>query len=148
MDEEFTLQEVDERFFKKEFDDPRVFFAISYGTVSGPPLRNGAYCGQDLSKQLDEQVMSNLAGGQAFRIEHYNKTVLLSAVLKDTWYGRQFIEKYGTDLKFKQQTPEVRAVLNFLINYLPPQDVDFLETGNYTVEFMRYDWTLNEHTAQ
>lgn len=148
MDEEFTLQEIDERFFKKGFDDPRVFFAICYGTVSGPPLRNEAYCGQDLSKQLDEQVMSNLASGRAFRIERENKTVLLSAVLKDTWYGRHFIEKYGTDLKFKQQAPEMRAVLNFLINYLPPQDVDFLETGNYSVDFMRYDWTLNEQIGQ
>jgi hypothetical protein len=148
MDEEFTLQEIDERFFKKEFDDPRVFFAICYGTVSGPPLRNEAYCGHDLSKQLDEQVMGNLASRQALKIERDNKTVLLSAVLKDTWYGRHFVTRYGTDLKFKQQSPEVRAVLNFMINYLPPQDVDFLETGNYTVDFMKYDWTLNDSSGQ
>ena len=148
MDEEFTLQEVDKRFFQDEFDDPRVFFAICYGTVSGLPLRNEAYCGTDLSRQLDEQVMSNLASGRAFRIERENKTVFLSAVLKDTWNGRHFIDKYGTDLKFKQQPPEMRAVMNFLTYYLPAQDVDFLETGNYAVEFMRYDWTLNERAGQ
>jgi hypothetical protein len=148
MDEEFTLQEIDQRFFKKEFNDPRVFFAICYGTVSGLPLRNEAYCGPQLSTQLDEQVMSNLANGQAFRIDRENKAVLLSAVLKDTWNGRNFIDKYGTDLKFKQQTPEMRAVLNFLTHYLPAQDVDFLETGNYSVDFMSYDWTLNEQIGQ
>ncbi|MFH1370821.1 MAG: DUF547 domain-containing protein [Planctomycetota bacterium] len=147
MDEEFTLQEIDDRFFRKEFVDPRVFFAICYGSVSGPTLRNGAYCGQDLSNQLDEQVMSNLASGKVFRIERENQTVLLSAIFKDTWYGRQFVSKYGTDLKFKQQTPEIRAVLNFLTFYLPPQDVDFLETGNYTVKFMGYDWTLNDRSS-
>ncbi len=147
MDEEFTLQEINKRFFQKEFDDPRVFFAICHGTVSGPPLWNEAYCGPNLSKQLDDQVRKFLASGRAFRIERENKNVFLSAILKDTWYGRYFVAKYGTDLKFKQQTPGIRAVLDFLKNYVSSQDVNFLETGNYTVKFMRYDWTLNEHAG-
>ena len=74
--------------------------------------------------------------------------MFLSSIFNPTWYGRQFIDNYGTDLKFKQQTPEVRAVLNFLTKYISPQEVNFLETGNYTVEFMRYDWTLNERAGQ
>ena len=148
MNEEFTLQEIEQRFFKKEFNDPRTFFAIYYGTVSGPTLRNDAYCGPKLSEQLDEQVLSNLASGQIFRLDRQNKTVYISAILKHTWNGPYFIEKYGTDLKFKQQPPEMRAILNFLTHYLPALDVDFLETGNYSVDFMRYDWTLNELNGQ
>jgi hypothetical protein len=148
INEEFTLQEINKRFFQKEFDDPRVFFAICYGSVSGPPLRNEAYCGPNLSEQLDAQVKRSLASGKVLRIEHESKNVFLSAILKDSWYGQQFFSKYGTDLRFKQQTPEVRAALNFLTNYISPQDVDFLETANYTVEFMRYDWTLNEGSSQ
>jgi hypothetical protein len=148
MNEEFTLQEIEQRFFKKELNDPRVFFAIYYGTVSGPTLRNDAYCGPQLSQQLDEQILSNLASGQMLKLDRQNKMVYLSAILKDTWNGRYFIEKYGTDLKFKQQPPEMRAVLNFLTHFLTAQDVDFLETANYSVDFMRYDWTLNELTGQ
>ena len=148
MDEEFTLQEIDQRFLQKEFGEPLAFFAISYASVSGTPLRNEAYCGRNLSAQFDDQVKKFLAGQHGFKIDRENQKVYLSSILNSTWYGSQFIAKYGTDLKFKQQEPAVRAVLNFLTKYISPQDVDYLETGNYTVEFLRYDWTLNERAGQ
>jgi hypothetical protein len=148
MEEEFTLREIETRFLFKEFVEPRVIFAIYYGSASGPPLRNEGYCGANLSAQLDDQVKKFLASGQAFKIDRENQKVLLSSIFSPTWYGRQFIGNYSTDMKFKQQTPEVRAVLNFLTKYISPQEVSFLETGNYTVEFMRYDWTLNERAGQ
>ena len=148
MDEEFTLQEIDQRFLQKEFSEPLAFFAISYASVSGTPLRNEAYCGRNLSTQFDDQVKKFLAGQHAFKIDKENQKVYLSSILNSTWYGNQFIAKYGTDLKFKQQEPAVRAILNFLTKYVSPQDVDYLETGNYTVEFLRYDWTLNDRAGQ
>ena len=148
MNEEFTLKEADERFFQKEFDEPRVVFAIFYGSISGTPSRNEAYCGDKLSAQLDDQVRKFLAGPHAFKIDRENKVVYLSSLLQSTWYGQQFVAKYGTDRKFKQQDASTKAVLNFLTKYLPPQDVGFLETSNYTVQYMGYDWTLNERAGQ
>jgi hypothetical protein len=144
MDEEFTLREIEQRFFQNEFGEPRVFFAMSYASISGVPLRNEAYCGQNLSAQLDDQVKKFIAGSHAFKIDRENQIVFLSSILTPTWYGGQFVAKYGTDLKFKQQEPTVRAVLHFLTKYISPQDTDYLETGNYTIEYLRYDWTLNE----
>jgi hypothetical protein len=148
MDEEFTLKDIDTRFFKKELDEPRVFLAIFYASISGPPLLNEAYCGKNLSAQLDTQVKKFLAGEHAFKISRENGKVYLSSIFDSSWYGQQFVAKYGTDRKFKQQDAVVRAVFNFLTNYLSSQDVDYLETGNYTVEYMRYDWTLNELGGQ
>jgi hypothetical protein len=148
MNEEFTLQEIDQRFLQKEFGEPLAFFAISYASVSGTPLRNEAYRGRNLSTQFDDQVKKFLAGQYGFKIDRENQKVYLSSIFNSTWYGSQFIAKYGTDLKFKQQEPAVRAVLSFLTKYVSPQDVDYLETGNYTVEFLRYDWTLNDRAGQ
>jgi hypothetical protein len=148
MGEEFTLREIETRFFRGEFNDPRVFLAICYGSVSGSPLRNEAYRGDKLSAQLDDQVKKFIASGQAFKVDRENQIVYLSSIFSSSWYGNLFIANYGTDLKFKQQAPEVRAVLNFLTKFLSPQDVSYIETGNYTVEFMKYDWTLNERAGQ
>ncbi len=147
MDEEFTLLEIDQRFLQKEFGEPLAFFAISYASISGTPLRNEAYRGRNLSTQFDDQVKKFLASQHAFKIDRENQKVYLSSILNSTWYGNQFIAKYGTDLKFKQQEPAVRAILNLLTKYVSPQDVDYLETGNYTVEFLRYDWTLNDRAG-
>jgi hypothetical protein len=144
MEEEFTLRAIDQRYFQNEFGDPRVFIAISYASVSGAPLRNGAYSGQNLSAQLDEQVKIFLAFQNAMRINRETQTVSISSIFNPTWYGGQFVPKYGTDLKFKEQEPSVRAVLNFLSKYISPQDITYLETGNYKVDYIRYDWTLNE----
>jgi hypothetical protein len=147
MDEEFTLKEIDERFLQKEFGDPRVFFAIYYGSISEPPLRNEAYYGDILSAQLDDQVKKFLAGPHAFRIDRQNQVVYLSSILQSSWHGQHFVAYYGADRKFKQQEPATRAVLNFLTKYISPGDTEFLETGNYTIQYTRYDWTLNDRSG-
>ena len=147
MDEEFTLQTIENRYFRDEFDEPRAFLAIFYASVSGPPLRNEAYCGKDLSGQLDEQVKKFLSKSQEFRINRDSGVVSISSILIPSWQGAKFISKYGTDLKFKSQEPAVRAVLNLMIKYIPQPDVDYLETGNYTIEYINYDWTLNDRSG-
>jgi len=144
MDEEFTLAEIEKRFFRQQFDDQRIFFALSQASISSPPLRNEPYYGYKLNQQLDDQAKKFLTSPTGFRIDRDTKTVHLSAMLQSTWFGDRFVSKYDTDKKFKDQLPAVRAVLNFITNYVPDPDVSFLEVENYTVAYLRYDWTLNE----
>jgi hypothetical protein len=144
MDEEFTLADADKRFFRKEFDDPRIFFAISRASLSGPPLRNEPYYGKKLNKQLDDQVQRFLSSPNAFRIDKEEQKVYLSALFQKTEYGQEFITKYSIDRKFKDLQPATRAVLNFITSYISERDVSFLEVGNYTVRYIRYDWTIND----
>ena len=144
MDEQFTLSELEKKIFKKQFDEPRVFMAISQASISGPALRNEPYYGHSLQQQLDDQTKKFLSRTDAFKIDRQKKTVRLSAILNPNWYGKQFVSKYGTNKKFKDQPESVRAVLNFTTKYISKQDVNFLEIENYTVEFMKYNWVLNE----
>ncbi len=144
MDEEFTLTEIEKRFFRRQFDDPRIFFALSQASISSPPLRNEPYCGSKLDRQLDDQTKKFLTSPNGFQIDRDAKIVRPSALLQSTWFGDQFLSKYDTDKKFKDQPPPVRAVLNFITNYIPASDVSFLEVENYTVAYLKYDWTLNE----
>jgi len=144
MDEEFTFAGVEKRFFRGEFDDPRVFFALSSACVSSPPLRNEPYYGRRLDEQLDDQTRKSLAGPLAFRIDRQKQKVYLSALFQLSSYGKEFAEKFAIDRKFKDHPPVTRAVLNFISNYVSKQDVSFLEAGNYTIEYMTYDWTIND----
>jgi len=144
MDEEFTLTEVSRRFFCKEFDEPKVFFAISYASRSSPPLRNEPYYGSKLHQQLEDQTKKFLANPLAFKIDKENKKVNLSAIFQPTWHGKEFVGKFGIDRKFKDHEPETRAVLNFITNYLARQDIDFLEVENYSIKYLKYDWTIND----
>ncbi len=143
MDEQFTLTEVQQRFLEK-FDEPGIWFAVCNASVSSPSLRNEPYYGRNLYQQLDDQAAKFLASGKAFKIDKAAKTVYLSAIFAPDWFGSRFLAKYATDKKFKDKPPAVRAVLNFITNYIPEDDVHFLEVENYSVDFLAYDWTLNE----
>lgn len=144
MDEEFTFSIIEKRFFRDEFDDPRIFFAITSGCLSSPPLGNEPYYGHKLDEQLDEQTERFLSSSLAFSIDREDEKVYLSALFQSSWYGREFINKFGIDRKFKDHPPETRAVLNFITGYIPEEDVTFLETGNYTINYMAYDWSIND----
>ena len=148
MDEEFTLLMIEQRFFRKEFDEPRAFLALSHATLSGPPLSNEPYYGQKLSRQLDDQVKKFLLSPLAFRIDGKRQKIYLSAMLQPTWFGSEFISRYGTDKKFKDQQPAVRAVLSFLTNYISEQDKQFLEVENYTIEYMKPNLRLNDSSEK
>lgn len=144
MDEEFTLAEIERRFFCGEFDEPKLFFAVSRASVSGPPMRNEPYYGYKLYEQLDDQARKFLSNPLAFRVDREKQKVYLSAILQPNWLGKFFVNKYGTDKKFKDQQPAIRAVLNFISNYIDKQDVSFIEVENYTIGYTKYNWVLNE----
>jgi len=144
MDEEFTLAEVEKRFFGTDFTEPRVFLALCRASVSSPPLRNEPYTGQKLYDQLDDQAKKFLSSPLAFKIDRDQKIVHLSALFEPAWHGKDFIAKYWTEKKFKGRDPAVRAVLNFATGYISEEDVKFLELENYTVKFINYDWRLNQ----
>ncbi len=144
MDEEFTLGEVERRLFQKVFDDPRAYLALTSASRSSPFLRRQPYRGPNLDRQLDEQVRQFLTSPQGLQIDRRGMVVRLSALFKPTWRGAQFVNRYGTDKKFKACDPETRAVLNFLTTYLPREDAYFLEVENYTIEYMNFDWRLND----
>ena len=143
MDEQFTFAEVEKRFFRDQFDDPRIFFALTSASLSSPPLRNEPYYGRKLSEQLDDQVRRFLSGPLAFIIDREKQRVYLSAMFELSSRGAEFVEKFATDKKFKDHPPPTRAALNFITNYISQKDVSFLEVGNYSVKYMKHDWTIN-----
>lgn len=149
LKEEFTLERIEQRFFYKEFDEPRVFFALlSYPTLSNPPLRNEPYYGRKLDEQLNDQAKKFLSRPHGFTIDRKKRRVYLAPMLKPIYHGRQFINKYRTDKKFKDQPLAIRAVLNCLTNYISKQDTFFLETENYKVKYIRYDWRINDSSIK
>jgi hypothetical protein len=138
------LSEIDKRILRKEFDDPRIFFALFRGSLSGPPLRNEPYYGHRLNEQLDDQVRKFLSGPLAFKVDSEKQRVYLSSLFQISSYGREFLAKFAIDKKFKDHDPNTRAVLNFITNYVSPDVVSFLELGRYSLKYMKYDWTIND----
>lgn len=144
MNEEFTLEAIEQNIFYKQLNEPMAYFALSHASLSDPPLRNEPYTGKKLNEQLGEQVKKYLSSSANFKIDAGSNKVYLPAILQGSWYGRFFIDKYGTDKKFKDQLPDIAAVLNCIIKYLPANDAAYIEVQNYNVNFIAHNWLIND----
>ena len=144
MDEEFTLREIERQILRDQFNEPRACFALCRGTKGSPPLRPEPYIAEKIDHQLDDQVSRYLASCAALQLEKHAGRVYLSVLFQPNWWGQAFIDKYGIDRKFKDHEPSVRAVLNFLTNYTAPDITSYLQTGIYSVDYISYDWTIND----
>ncbi|MFH1717021.1 MAG: DUF547 domain-containing protein [Planctomycetota bacterium] len=144
MDEQFTFARIEKRFFSEESGDPRVFFALTSASLSSPPLRNEPYYGHKLNEQLESQARRFTSSPIAFDIDREKQVVSLSAMFELSSHGKDFLKKYATGKKFKVHPPVTRAVLNFITNYISEQDVSFLGVGDYSVKYMKHDWTIND----
>jgi len=144
MGEKYTLREIEKGILLRQFNEPRICFALSYASYGSPALRNEPYTEPSLDEQLDERVQDFISRKRGFWIDRSKRTVFLSAILKSSWYGNLFLDRYGTSKKFIDKEPAERAVLNFINNYLSRKDREFLDRKDYSIDYIRYDWRLNE----
>ncbi len=140
----YSLSEIEQRILLNRFTEPRVAFALCYASKWSPRLVNRPYYGQTLDRQLDRQTREFISSDRGFKIDKDAATVYLSIVFKETRFHPGFVEKYGSDLRFNDDKPETRAMLNFISMYLDRADVDYLTGKKYLVTSVKPDWTLND----
>ena len=145
MGTQYTLREIERDVLLKEFGEARICFAVSYATGSSAPIRNEAFLGSRLNEQLDEQAKKFFAQTNAFEIDAVNETVYISTIFTIfDWHKNAFLGQYGTNKNFREQKPIDRAALNCIKNYISADSAEYLLRKKYVVEYIKYDWILND----
>lgn len=142
---QMTLDEIEHATLRKQFNEPRIHVALVCAAMSCPPLRSEPYTGEELDRQLDDQARAFLRSPQGMRVDRAAGKVYLSSIFK--WFGGDFVKTYGTAEKFAGKSESERAVLHFASRYVSEADRDFLLGGSYKIEYLDYDWSLNEQPA-
>lgn len=142
---EMTLNEIEHGTLRTKFNEPRIHVALVCAAMSCPLLRNEPYIAEKLDQQLEDQARTFLRSSRGLRIERGEGKVYLSSIFK--WFGEDFIKTYGTSDRFAGKSDVERAVLNFVNRYVDESDRDFLLRGTYKIEYLDYDWSLNEQTG-
>lgn len=124
--EDFDLNNIEHGILRKDFDDPRVHFALVCASMSCPKLQNSAFIADKLDEQLNQAAREFL--NEPFRNEISESPVKVSKLLD--WYWGDFKDKY--DSRFA------------LIKAYSDQEID----TSKEVEFLEYNWELNEQTAE
>lgn len=138
--QEKTLDNIEHKILRANFNEPRIHAALVCAAVSCPPLRTEPYTASQLDFQLDEQVRIWLARPQGLRIEREREKVSISAIFD--WFGEDWVLSYGVEEKFSGNEQQ-RATLNFISRYVSPEEAQYLEEGNYELNYLDYDWSLN-----
>jgi len=117
---QMSLNEIEHSILRKQFDEPRIHFAIVCASISCPRLLNSAYTASDLENQLHQQTLAFI---QDSTKNHLSLNRLeLSSIFK--WFKSDFT-KHGSLKQFVAKYADESIA--------PRAKVDFLE----------YNWELN-----
>jgi hypothetical protein len=139
-----TLDEIEHRILRKEFNEPRIHMAIVCASVSCPDLSGEAYGGDMIEEQLaaaSESFVNNPDKG--VYVDENAGRMKVSMIFK--WFGDDFIKNYGDKITFKNKSLKENAVINFALDYLTSgSKKKYLEKGDLKIGYLKYDWHLNE----
>jgi hypothetical protein len=142
MGEPMTLDAIEHKVLRAQFDEPRIHMALVCAALSCPELRNEPFVAARLEEQLDDQTREFLANNNKFRIDREKVVVYLSAIFD--WFTGDFVDRYGTGDPAGKRSEETQAVINFVGRYVSDADAAYLASGDYKIKHLDYDWTLNE----
>ena len=126
---EFTLRDI-ENYIRKEFEDPRIHFALNCASSSCPLLRDGLYSSENLDRELDSAAELFIRSSDGAVLNHDECVLRLSLIFK--WYKKDF-ENKGV------------SVLEYVSRFMKEADREYLleHRKEIKIRFMDYDWALN-----
>ena len=118
-----TLDDIQKKVLKAEFNDPRFHFALVCGALGCPPLISKAYMPNTLDAQLEQQTKLAI-NGNFIKVDTKKKKVLGSEILK--WYKEDFT---------MNGTKEIDFLNKYRTEKIP---------SNYRLSYFTYNWKLNK----
>ncbi len=140
MGRSMTLNQIEHETIRKNFNEPRIHFAVNCASIGCPKLRREPYVASKLDSQLDDQVTELMNDPEKFRVE--SNTLYLNKILY--WYGEDFVGQYSANERFTHLGKTERAVANFFYQYMSGGQKQMLEGTQFSVSYLDYDWSLNE----
>lgn len=124
------------------FDDPRIHAAVVCASIGCPMLRPEAFVAGKLEVQLEDGMRRFLADATRNRFDAAAGRLHVSKIFD--WYGKDFEKGHQGYASLKATFARHAAQLA-----ATPEAQARLRNGEYRVEFLDYDWRLNDsrHSA-
>jgi hypothetical protein len=118
---DYSLDQIEHGTIRKQFNEPRIHFAVNCASISCPPLLDEAYVPSMLDKQLTAQAERFVNDEQ--RNEIAKESIEVSSIFN--WFKGDFT-KNGSLIKFLNTYSKTKI------------------NENAKVKYMNYDWSLND----
>jgi len=127
----YSLSHIEHQILRRDWGDPRVHFAIVCASVGCPLLRAEAYDPDRVRQQLDADAARFLNNPDKVRYDATTDTLYASKILN--WYREDFLR-------------EARSLPEYVSRYRHAHPSETL-TPATRVEYLDYDWSLNDRAA-
>ena len=125
---EYSLNQI-EHDVLRTLGEPRIHFAIVCASAGCPRLLNRAYKAAEIDQQLRENAVDFFCRPGNLRVDARRRRLRMSSILK--WFGEDFGETQ-------------RGRLESVMPYLPEAAQSVARDSGVSVEYLDYDWSLNE----
>ena len=119
-----TLNQLENGVIRKNYNEPRIHFALVCASIGCPPLLDKPYTGANLDTELETQTKKFLSDARKNSIDRNNKTLRVSPIFE--WYAGDFEKVAGSPA-------------DFLKKYYGGFPLD-----GYIIAYTDYDWSLND----
>ena len=119
-----TLNHIEHKILRGQYNDPRIHFAINCASNSCPPIGHRIVTGINLDQQLNDKTRDFINNPANVMVDHKKRMIVLSKIFK--WYKKDF-ESGGTTL----------------VDYLNKYRDEPILKSSYMIIFQDYDWGLN-----
>lgn len=139
LGKEMTLNGIEHDTIRKPgvYDDPRIHFAVNCASVGCPSLREEAYTGRNIDKQLDEQATRFLSDRTRNRYNSQTGKLEVSKIFD--WYKVDFTSGFKG---IASRETYFAKYANLLSDNADDQAK--IKAGKVSIDFLEYDWALND----
>lgn len=142
LGKEMSLDNIEHDTIRVEgaYNDPRIHFAVNCAAVACPMLREEAYIGERLDRQLEEQTTRFLSDRSRNRYNPETRALEVSKIFDSSpWYGGDFRRGWKG-----YKSPE-----QFFARYADlladnPEHRRIIRDQKAEIRFLDYDWALND----
>lgn len=126
---EYTLRTIEDN-IRKDFEDPRVHFALNCSSLGCPLLKDGFYSAENLDAELEAATKLYLRSKEGLQLDKNEGVLYASMIFK--WYKKDF-EVTG------------KSVTEFIQEYAPSDIRKYIDeqNGKVKLKYIEYDWALN-----
>ena len=137
MGHNYSLDNIEHDLIRGEFQAPKIHFALVCASISCPMLQPKAYIADTLDMQLDSAMKLFLSDHTRNYFDAKAGKLKVSKIFD--WYGNDFTHGYDNFTSLK-------TTFSFYASVLTNKQEDQIrvQQGNYHLEFLEYDWRLND----
>ena len=140
-----SLDEI-EKTILPDFGEPRAQLALGRGAVGSGRLRSEAFRPDRLEFQLTDGVAEFTATPRHINVDRAGRHLQVSAIIG--WHDAAFAAAYADQADTSAaRSPLERAVVALIEPHLLPLERSFLRADDFVVEYLEFDWSLNDLTG-